>query len=207
MIKALPTTMSMALLDYGQNEIIRCLFLWAGDSRCYALSPKCGLQQITKDDLTRPLDAMENLYHDAPLSNVINADSEFIIHAKQLEIKHPCVIITATDGIFNYFRTPMDFEHALLSTLNKAKNTQEWNQLFFHYIEEVAEDDSTALFFISGYASFRELKMAFLQRYRFLEREYMSKLDEADMEQTVQLWMQYRNTYEMTGGECLEYTV
>jgi len=206
MIKTLPTTMSMALLDYSRSETIRGLFLWSGDSRCYALTPQCGLQQITKDNLTRPLDAMENLYHDAPLSNMVNADSPFTIHAKQLDFNHPCIIITATDGIFNYFRTPMDFEYTLLESMDKSKNVQEWNELFSQCIEEVAEDDSTALVFISGYASFNELKAKFRQRYALLLNEYISKLDEADMEQTMQLWMQYRDTYEMTGGECREYT-
>lgn len=127
MIKLLPTT--MAVIICRENiDAVDVVCMWAGDSRCYVLSPMDGLSQLTVDDLIVPNDAMENLITDAPMSNTISlpirttrdAIPTFTINCHSYSIKKPCVLFSATDGCFGYLKSPMHFEQAILETFEEG---------------------------------------------------------------------------------------
>ena len=105
LIKSFPTTMATMYLtprvDGTLNGRIgvECKTFWAGDSRCYMLTPEKGLQQLSIDDIKSEGDALDNLINDSPISNCIFADGEFTIRHLKLETKGPAIFISATDGL------------------------------------------------------------------------------------------------------------
>lgn len=196
--KTLPTTMVAALAEPISEQTARCIFLWAGDSRGFLLSVQ-GLQQITTDDVQGNLDALENIQNDGVLTNLITANNEFTIRTKDLRLQEPCLIITATDGCFAYFISPIEFEEALLETLIASSSLEDWEKRLSLRIGEVASDDYTMQAAILGFHSFKELKSAFLPRLtdfriRFSEplRELKSTNDQNGM---LKLWQEYKRFY------------
>ena len=158
--KTLPTTMAAALTETINEQTIHCIFLWAGDSRGFLLSSQ-GLKQMTIDDVQGNFDALENIHNDGVLTNMISANHEFTIRAKELKIQEPCLIITATDGCFAYFISPIEFEEALLETLNASSSLEDWEKRLTFRLGEVASDDYTMQAVILGFHSFRELTECF----------------------------------------------
>ena len=61
------------------------------------------------------------------MSNMIFA-GDFRINCVEEWVKKPFVAITATDGCFGYFSTPMAFESMLLETLQKADSPAAWEK-------------------------------------------------------------------------------
>ena len=130
LVKALPTTMTLAVLQRTDPAAgsYACHLFWAGDSRAYVADPEAGLMQLTTDDLRSGGDAMRNLTDDSVMSNCISADTEFHINHRQVELRAPFLLLCATDGCFAYVRSPMHFEHLLLSTMQDARDVPAWQQ-------------------------------------------------------------------------------
>ena len=191
--KKFPTTSSMILCEYQQKSL-EAFFVWAGDSRGYIMAEE-GLSQITIDDVAGDIDAMSNLSDDGRLTNVISASGNFKLNYKHLTISKPTIIITATDGCFGYFSTPMEFEYMLLKTLISSNNNQEWNAAMNKYISKFTGDDYTMCIATSGYKTFNTLKKTFLNRKNILEKEYISKLKTADQSKRMKLWNKYKTNY------------
>ena len=167
MIRPFPTTLSSALVSSQDNGGIRCLFLWAGDSRGFILT-RGGLVQMTEDDLKDRLDPFENIEQDGVLANVISA-KPFHINVRDVMLMEPCLIITATDGCFSYFPTPMQFEHVLLDTLERSRSLREWQDQLIGVIGSVASDDYTMETLACGFDTFGQIREFFaptLKRYR-----------------------------------------
>jgi len=196
--KSLPTTMVAALAETISEQATRCIFLWAGDSRGFLLSTH-GLKQMTVDDVQGNLDALENIQNDGVLTNMISANNEFSIHTKELRIQEPCLIITATDGCFAYFISPLEFEEALLETLYSSSSLEDWEERLSFRIGEAASDDYTMQAAILGFHSFKELKNAFLPRltdFRIRFSEPLKKLKSInDQNGMVKLWQEYKRFY------------
>ena len=106
LVRDYPTTMAVISLRRTNTDLQIDSF-WAGDSHCYLWTRK-GFYQISKDDLEEDNDPMENLRNDAAISNCICADRDFRINHEQISLsKEPVVILSATDGCFGYFPTPI----------------------------------------------------------------------------------------------------
>ena len=118
LLRALPTTMALVALQRTQagGPAWACHVLWAGDSRAYVFEP-AGARQLTTDDLRDPGDALANLRRDSVVSNAMSADTEFHVNHRQVALQAPFLVVCATDGCFGYVRTPMHFEHLVLSHL------------------------------------------------------------------------------------------
>lgn len=164
MIKEFPTTLAITTLRKRHNNYLLDSY-WAGDSRNFILCSK-GLFQITVDDLENRSDPYENLYSDSPLSNQVCADRPFNINHLALKPdSNRFAIISATDGCFGYYPTPMHFEEALLRNLQGANNIEEWKDDLKREFAEIAADDTSFSCIINGYDSFDAFKTEMKDRF------------------------------------------
>lgn len=191
--KEFPTTASMIIVS--KDALGQALCLWAGDSRCYLLDAQ-GLKQLTEDDL-HGLDAMENLSADGVLTNVISASKEFVLHQKMISFGQPSILFAATDGCFGYFKTPMEFEYLLLSTLKEADNVEEWEQSIFEVLRKISGDDYSLCGMSIGFGDFQRLKQALLPRCRQVYDTYIADLESRTYEEKLDLWKEYKRDYSV----------
>jgi serine/threonine protein phosphatase PrpC len=214
LVKALPTTMALVVLQRTDPaaSLYACHLFWAGDSRAYVVDPAAGVMQLTTDDLRSGGDAMRNLTDDSVMSNCISADSEFHINHRKVELQAPFLLLCATDGCFAYVRSPMHFEHLLLSSLRGARDIGAWQQALESAVTEITGDDA-ALALLGLGADLDGFKQLFRERTAEVGRRYIDPLDEAAgqvsraeqelaglrarrAELGAELWGAYRHDYE-----------
>jgi len=193
--KEFPTTMAAEFIlpDPEDGNVLKVDFAWAGDSRCYVLTP-AGLRQASTDDLS-VTDAYRNLSEDAALLNVISASHSYKINERKLKIRKPCILFTATDGCFGYLRTPMEFERMLVGTLMEAKSVSEWKEYLTAEIGKVAGDDYTLCALAFGFERFENMQQLFRQRFQFLQTEYPAT--ETAPEALEVMWNTYKESYQI----------
>jgi serine/threonine protein phosphatase PrpC len=181
LVKALPTTMTLTVLQRTDPAAsgYACHLFWAGDSRAYVVDPEAGLHQLSRDDLRSGGDAMRNLTDDSVMSNCISADTEFHINYRQIELQAPFLLVCATDGCFAYVRSPMHFEHLLLSTLRDARDAGAWRRALEAAVSAVTGDDA-ALALLGLGDDLDGFKKLFKDRTAEVERRYIGPLDEMD---------------------------
>lgn len=178
MVKQFPCTASIALMEPAKDDFILTA-LNAGDSRVYFLTPQNGLVQLTDDDSRGNPDPMRSLRESAALSNMLNADKDYKVRWRQVRLKTPCAVLCASDGMFGFLRSPMDFEHILLDALMKASTPEEFENRFRDRIVRVTGDDSTAIMSFYGFADMMDVKFQMKPRYLHV-REIIRQMDEAD---------------------------
>ncbi len=191
MQKAFPTTLSVITLR-SEKRYILADFFWTGDSRGYLLE-ETGLVQISRDDILGGGDAFENLSEDARLSNYVYADGDFVINRRSAKINRPCAFISATDGCFAYFKTPMEFEYMLTETLMKSENENEWKKALEERIESISGDDFSLCLCCFGFKKFKKLKKAFKDRNKYLENNYIFPAENG--KNIRELWESYKDDY------------
>ena len=196
MIRPFPTTLSCALVSKQENGL-RGLFLWAGDSRGFVLT-KDGLTQVTTDDLKDHLDPFDNIEQDGVLSNVISA-KPFTVNARDVLLSEPCLVLTATDGCFSYFRTPMEFEYTILETLAKTNSLSEWKNTLMKRIGAVASDDYTMEVLSVGFDTFDQLKAYFYPTLTRFWESYGKRISASrSREELRAIWDAYKLFYLRT---------
>lgn len=193
--KSLPTTVSIILAHENENDSLKCEYLWAGDSRGYFLDSD-GLCQLTIDDIDKNAeDAFVNLREDGILTNVANGDKPFKIHQGSITFYSPTMLISATDGCFAYFLTPMDFEFVILDTLIKSHSPEEWKELLCAKINEVTGDDYTLAIACFNFKDFNELQRYYNHRRNFVYENFVKKQVSLDEPELFKLWEEYRPSY------------
>jgi hypothetical protein len=214
LVRALPTTMALLALQRTETggSTYACHAFWAGDSRGYVLHPERGISQLTTDDLRSGGDALHNLVDDSPMSNTVSADTDFTVRHRQVELAAPFVAIAATDGCFHYLRTPMHFEHLLLSGLRDAESPDGWRSALEARIAEVAGDDA-AMALLGVGADLNGFRKLFAARTAEVQERYVAPLDALDDEvaraeqaldelrrsraaRGAELWQDYKPGYE-----------
>lgn len=196
MVRTLPTTAAVTLIQQEDNGEVVISAIWAGDSRVYLLNSD-GLAQLTVDDTSVP-DPMENIYEDGVLRNVFCSDRKVTVHCKTIKIKPPFVVLAATDGCFGYVSTPMEFEGILLNTLLNADTPAEWERKMEEHIGRSAGDDHTLCLASFGYISFAALQKSLANRYAYVSEKYLKpveKLPVDDRQSRYELWNQYQADY------------
>lgn len=194
LFKSIPTTASIIAIKSADSESIECEYIWAGDSRGYILDEK-GICQITSDDTDTEEDAFTSLISDARMSNIINADSEFYLNEKIITVQLPAIIISATDGSFAYFNTPMEFEYAVLKSLDKAKNISQWKNNIIDYISQYSGDDFSMVIAVYGFDDFNQIKNYFSDRLNYLYETFIKLSENAEYNNLKKLWSLYSETY------------
>lgn len=193
--KSLPTTISIVVAQQSDSKELLCEYLWAGDSRGFFLD-KDGLCQITTDDIDMNADdAFINLREDGILTNIANGDKAFTLHSSIIKIQNPVMLISATDGCFGYFLTPMDFENVILDSLIVAKNPDEWHTIICNRIKKVTGDDYTMIIACFGFDSFIQMQKYYSDRKNFLANEFISKQNDKNENQLKELWEKYKISY------------
>jgi serine/threonine protein phosphatase PrpC len=214
LVKALPTTMALAVLQRTDPAAgtYGCHLFWAGDSRAYVADPEAGLMQLTTDDLRSGGDAMRNLTDDSVMSNCISADTEFHINHRQVQLRAPFLLLCATDGCFAYVRSPMHFEQLLLSTLHEARDVGAWQQALEARVTAVTGDDA-ALALLGLGADLGGFKQLFQDRTREIQHQFIDPFEKLDgqvhqaeqelaglraqrAELSAELWGTYKPGYE-----------
>ena len=166
LVKAFPCTASVALMSIAEDTL-SLTTLNIGDSRIYCMGP-LGLIQLTVDDSEGNPDPLESLRESAPLSDMLNADKAFSIKARHFSLGYPCAIICASDGIFGFLRSPMDFEYLLLKTLMDSNSVAQYENKLQEKIVEVTGDDSTCIMSFYGWGSFENIKKQMSSRYQYI---------------------------------------
>ena len=156
MVRDYPTTLAITTALQNEDGTHTVNSYWAGDSRNYLWTSE-GFYQISKDDLDTELDPLENLRNDGALSNCICADREFIINNKSITVEGKFVILSATDGCFNYFATPMHFNDVLVTGLKQSDNVEEWEGFCKSEITDVTGDDVSLSLIAVGFEDFNDL--------------------------------------------------
>jgi serine/threonine protein phosphatase PrpC len=214
LVKALPTTMTLAVLQRTDPvaSVYACHLFWAGDSRAYVVDPEAGAMQLTTDDLRSGGDAMRNLTDDSVMSNCISADTDFHINHREVALQAPFLLLCATDGCFAYLRSPMHFEQLLLSTLQGARDVPAWQRALEAAVAAITGDDAAVALLGLG-ADLDGFKKLFQDRVAKVERRYIDPLDELDRqigraeqelaglreqraELGAELWASYKHDYE-----------
>ena len=113
------------------------------------------------------------------MSNCISADTPFYINHRQVELQALFLLLCATDGCFAYVRSPMHFEHLLLSTLQDARDAESWRRALEVAVTAVTGDDA-ALALLGLGADLDGFKQLFKDRAEELGRRYIDPLDELD---------------------------
>lgn len=196
MVRTLPTTVAVALLQPAAGGEVLVSAIWAGDSRVYLLDEN-GLAQLSKDDTSVP-DPMETLYEDGVLKNIFCSDRRVRVHYKTVRVKPPFVAFAATDGCFGYVSTPMEFEGLLLHSLLNADSPAQWESLMAENIGSIAGDDHTLCLAAVGYRDFALLQNSFQSRYAHLLEQYLrpvSELPVDDRQSRFALWETYKTDY------------
>lgn len=197
LVKSFPCTASIAISTLDATGNILLTSLNAGDSRVYFLTPALGLVQMTKDDSRGNPDALQSLRDSAVLSNLLNADKPFRISARQVQLNLPCAVICATDGVFGFLRSPMDFEYLLLHSLMEHTSIASFESAFEKKICKVTGDDSACLVAFYGWNSYESIKESLRPRYLYIQ-QLINQIDaigdnHSDMMQIIeQQWNEYK---------------
>ena len=155
---------------------------------------------------------MVNLRQDSVVSNVMSADTDFVVQHREVELGAPFVAIAVTDGCFGYLPSPMHFEHLVLAALRDSLDADSWSAAMQSAVAAVTGDDA-AMGLLAVGADHAELQELFAERTTELERRWIRPLDELGAElrraeealeeargrqQTgqAQLWGAYKTEYE-----------
>ena len=200
--RTLPSTIATVVVETDRTAT-RLTALWAGDSRCYVLTPSRGLQQISRDD-TAIQDSLAALLADPPLDNVVCADRNFTIHHAVTVETEPVVVVVASDGCFGYVPSPPLFEYQVLSALMSVGSAGEWMRSLLDVLGHQAQDDTSLAVAAIGFPDFATVKDAFRGRFHELEatvgqpyRECSSSPDRQAFEHfRTSTWEAYKPGYE-----------
>lgn len=194
--QTLPTTLVLVLIEPKGNAA-RCIFIWAGDSRAYLLTAS-GLRQMTEDDVVGGVDP-DDISCNGTMSQAVSAESPYVLHAREILLTEPAVLLTATDGCFACFLSPMEFEGALLETLLCADDLDGWARRMDERIGQIASDDYSMQLACFGFASFSDVKRVMISRKKTFDEQYGSRIahmrSEHDDAGILALWRQYRKDY------------
>lgn len=204
LIHVLPTTLALATIEVPSrgDEYVDIDCIWAGDSRVYLLSPDetIGLCQISTDDTAGDTDAFQALESEPRMTNVLSLASRVVLHRRRFAASWPFVAISATDGCFDYFASPMHFEMVLLDSIAKARDFDSLIALLRDEISLVARDDATIALAPVGFDSWKQVSDAFLKRHASLSAQFLparlDALNSADPDPLSGLWEEYRPSYE-----------
>ena len=160
----LPTTITLALCA-AQENTAEVLFVWAGDSRGYVWNAE-GLKQATADHESEEV-----------MTNIISLRAPFYLSCRFMVLSQPCVVLNASDGCFDCFTAPIDFEYCLLDALTRADSMDVFlDSMRVFFAANSSDDSSTLALQTYGYEDYAALRAAAQERLKQIQEKYMSPL-------------------------------
>ena len=159
-----------------------------------------GLHLYTRDDVKRPMDELERLRCDAPLSLCVSADRPVRLHLRSVALPKQGLLICATDGVYGCVFSPMELEEIFLASLTGAQDAATWQRRLAAAIRRLAGDDATLCCLPFGFAHFDEMKRFFQPRLELLRREHLDGLlrHPGDGDVLRESWKRYQPGYDRT---------
>ena len=184
LVKGLPTTLAgMYVYPVEDGKRLKCFSFWAGDSRNYCISPSLGLQQLSRDDLKGNADALENLSSDSLMSNYVHLEGNYHINCEDFVFDEPVVLLSATDGCYDFIPSPMEFEYTVLGCLTESEKLEDFDDKFKQKLRSIPTgDDSTLVLTYLGFTSFIDLKNKISQREKYIDVDKIAKIKTYDNE-------------------------
>lgn len=196
--RTFPSTLAAVLAEVVETNVIRCVSFWAGDSRTYVFRAS-GLRQTSRDDIRGHGDPFDALMNDGILSNLVSISADYEIHASESILTEPCIILTASDGCFSYFRSPMEFEWTLLDTLVQSSTPKQWENKLRNLFGSYASDDYTMNIAVLGFYNWTAVQNAYAPRWKEFYGNYVEPmkkiLSAEDQRAHYELWLQYKQDY------------
>ncbi len=186
LIRSYPTTAALILAKPGDG-FVDALAMWAGDSRCYAVTPRAGLQQLSRDDTTTDAGSLRALREDGRMTNVLCADRPGRLSGTVRRIGGPALLIAVTDGGYACLPSPMHLELALLDALAAAACCETWTAAIAARLAPLVDDDVSLAAAFAGWPSLSAASACFAARRVRLCAMLHAPLAEA--------WERYRPDY------------
>ena len=161
--KVLPTTLAFMRYSTDKKDNAVVEVLWAGDSRCYALT-RDGLKQLSVDDEDKS-GAITNLFF-------VGGKNPTVLNYMKYKMDSPCVLIGASDGIFDPFEPHDNFgvEKTLLEHIERASSYEELMKTLCEFYGKVRSDDATMAFVPIGFKDYAAMKKTFAKRTEYILR-------------------------------------
>ena len=156
----LPTT--LAVIRYREREdSVIAEAVWAGDSRCYALTAD-GLRALSADDEDAS-GAITNLFY--------AGNQEVRLNYLRHEITKPCALFTVSDGTFDPFdpHDHMGLEWSVLSAIKESASVEALPTLLKEHYDRLHGDDATMAFEAFGFEDLEGMKATFAPRTERIE--------------------------------------
>ncbi len=173
--RLLPTT--LAAIKYAEGEeAVTAEAIWAGDSRCYALT-KEGVKPLSEDDEDAS-GAITNLFY--------AGDDHTILHYKKVTLPKPCALFVVSDGTFDPFEPHDHFglEYMLLSAMTDCGSVEELCAKLQANYEKIHADDTTMAFAAFGFADYESMQLYFGERAQYIEevwKDLCARKDELEV--------------------------
>jgi len=172
-VNLLPTTMALMSMIYI-NERRYIFTFWAGDSRNYILY-KYGLSQLTIDDIDDFDCTLNAINSNAPMNNYISLSKDFRINYRYFkEEEEKQILISATDGAFGVFDTPLEFEFMIIQTMQNSNSVKMWNEQIKSILKERQNDDISLIVYPVGFSDFNDIKNFYRERFNILSQKIES---------------------------------
>lgn len=149
----LPTTIAIIKFKELDDENVDVETIWAGDSRCYALTLD-GLKILSKDDEDSS----------GSITNLFYADNENTkFNYLNYRIKKPCMLFTVSDGTFDPF-SPHDhlgLENIIYENIANSSSITNFSYNLKKDYDKINMDDATMSFVALGFENYDSIKEAF----------------------------------------------
>lgn len=170
--KLLPTTLAFIRYKTDTRGKVLAEVVWAGDSRCYALTMD-GLKLLSIDDEDKS-GSITNLFH-------VGGKKPTVLNYGSFVLDNPCVLMAVSDGVFDPFEPHDNFgvETALLGHIAGCNSYEELMKTLKEYYNKVHSDDATMAFSAVGFDSYADMQKAFAARGEYVASMW-DKLCEAN---------------------------
>jgi len=175
MTRVLPTTLALIHWVVKANEGLFVNSIWSGDSRNYVLDEN-GLRLLTRDNVVGKMDAFDSLYEDPPMDNFISQSKTFVLDNQVDAMRIPSILISCTDGCFNYLPSPMHFEQMLVETFIEASTMVDWMDKIKERLSPIAGDDFSMAVLLNK-SQWDELKVVLKKRLENIEAGFIEPYD------------------------------
>ena len=113
------------------------------------------------------------------MTNIISLRAPFYLSCKFMKLSQPCVVMTASDGCFDCFTAPIDFEYCLIDALTRADSMDVFLEAMRAFFAANSSDDSSTLALETyGYADFAALRAAAKERLQQMQQTYINHLSD-----------------------------